>query len=94
MTFEKYFSYNPTTQTIDLLKYIKNIPSYFDKKMLKNILQNKIAIPSLSSSVALVAAILSSQVILFATKKIKPIIVPNFLFIDSYLMVLEKRSFN
>jgi len=93
MTFEKYFSYNPKTQTIDPLKYIKDIPSYFDKKMLKNILQNKIAMPSLSSSVALVAAILSSQVILFATKKIKPLIVPNFLFIDSYLMILEKRSF-
>ncbi len=91
-TFEKYFSYNEEAQTIDPLRYIKDVPKYFDKKMLEKVLKGKISMPSLSSSVGLVASILSSQVVLFAIGKIKPVLAPNFLFVDSCLMKMEKRS--
>ncbi len=91
MTFEEYFRYNSTTKSIDLLQYIKKIPPYFDKQLLQDVLKGKKPIPSLSSSVGLVASFLSSEIIFFLLKKRKPIVVPRFLFVDTFEHKLEIR---
>lgn len=91
MTFEKYFKYNEAEQTIDPLQYVGKIPKYFEKKLLAKILSGQTTMPSLSSSVGLVASFVSSQVILFALGKIKPVLAPNFWFVDAGEMKLEKR---
>lgn len=91
MSFEKYFEYNQSSGEINLLKYVKKVPSYFSKKMVKKIIKKKISIPSISSSVALVASFLSSELIFFLLKKKKPIIVPKFIFIDAFKRKVEIR---
>jgi len=91
MTFESYFQYNPKTESVNLLRYVKKVPNYFDRKLLRNVLQGKIPIPGLSSSVGLVASLLTSEIVLFILKKRKPIIVPQFLFFDSLKRRAERR---
>lgn len=84
MTFEKYFQYDSDKNTINPLKYAHKIPSYFDKKMLQEVLNGEKSMPSISSSVALVAALISSQIILFVIGKRKPVMVPKFKYFDTY----------
>lgn len=90
MTFEKYFEYNSEKKTINSLKYLREVPKYFQKDLLKKVLSGEISMPSLSSSVSLVAALVSSQVILFAIRNKKPVIAPKILFFDTYDFVLSK----
>lgn len=91
MSFEEYFQYNPETKEINLLRYVKKVPTYFNKKLLKGILSGKIPIPGLSSSVGLVASLLTNEIILFILKKRRSIIVPKFLYIDNLKLKLERR---
>jgi len=91
MTFEKYFKYDPKTDTIDPIRYVQKIPRYFDKKLLAKVLSGKIPMPSLSSSVGLVASFLSSQIIMFAITKKNKTVAPRFWFIDSWEMRIDKR---
>jgi hypothetical protein len=82
MTFEKYFQYNKKNKSIDEMKYVPKIPQHFDEKLISEIISKKRPVPSLSSSVGLVAALLSSQVILFLLGKKRPAVAPKCLFID------------
>ena len=91
ITFEKYFKYDQSTNTIDPIRYVKKIPRYFSKNLLAKILRGKIPMPSLSSSVGLVASFISSQVIFFAISKKARIVAPHFWFVDSLEMKIEKR---
>lgn len=91
MTFEKYFRYDPKTDTIDPIRYVNKIPRYFDKKLLAKVLGGKIPMPGLSSSVGLVASFVSSQVINFAITGKPKAVAPRFWFVDSWEMKIEKR---
>lgn len=91
ITFEKYFKYDSKTDTIDPIRYVQKIPRYFDKKLLARVLSGKIPMPSLSSSVGLVASFLSSQIIMFAITKKNKTVAPHFWFIDSWEMKIDKR---
>lgn len=91
ISFEKYFQYNPQNHEINLLQYVKKIPNYFDKKLVKDVLSKKRAIPNVSSSVGLVASLLSSEIILFLLKKKRPIVVPKFIFFDAFERKIEIR---
>lgn len=91
ITFEKYFKYDRKTDSIDPIRYIKKIPKYFSKNLLTKVLRGKIPMPSLSSSVGLVASFISSQVILFAICKKSRVVAPHFWFVDSMEMKIEKR---
>ncbi|MGB9743244.1 MAG: ThiF family adenylyltransferase [Minisyncoccales bacterium] len=91
MTLEKYFQYDPKTKKINLIRYVKKVPSYFNKNLLKKVISRKIPIPSLSSSVGLTSSLLTNEIILFIIKKRKPIIAPKFLFFDNLNLKLEKR---
>lgn len=84
ISFEKYFQFNKKNKKINLINYIKKIPKYFDKNLAKKILNEKVAIPNISSSVGLAAALLSTEIILFLLKKRKPIIVPKILVFDAF----------
>jgi tRNA threonylcarbamoyladenosine dehydratase len=86
MSFEEYFEYDLVKKTINPLKYLDGIPKYFSKKLLTEVLEGEVPMPSLSSSVGLVASIVSSQIILFAIKKKKPVLVPQILFFDTYYL--------
>lgn len=91
VTFEKYFQYNEKNNTINALKYVGKIPDYIPKNLVKDVLDGKKSMPSISSSVSLVASLVSSGIILFLAKKIKPITVPNKLFFDARQMTLTRR---
>jgi len=91
MTFEKYFRYDRESDTIDPLRYVNKIPRYFDKKLLAKVLGGKIPMPGLSSSVGLVAAFVSSQVINFALTGKAKAVAPRFWFVDSWEMKIERR---
>ncbi|HPX94506.1 MAG TPA: ThiF family adenylyltransferase [Candidatus Moranbacteria bacterium] len=84
MKFEEFFAYNEETKEIDATRYAKQVPSYFDRGMLMDVLEGKISIPSISSAVGLVASLLSSSIILFWTGKKNPRIVPEFLHYDMF----------
>lgn len=91
ISFEEYFEYDPDKKKINPYRYIGKIPEYFGDDLLPNVLDGKMAMPSLSSAVALVASFVSSEVILFFLDKKKPTVAPNFLFIDLFDLKIEKR---
>lgn len=82
MTFEEHFCYDEASKTIDPLKYVKKVPCYFETEMLQRVLSNEISIPTVSSSVGLVASFVSMMIILMLTKKKMPPISPNFFHYD------------
>jgi molybdopterin/thiamine biosynthesis adenylyltransferase len=90
MTFEEYFEYDEQAKSINPKKYVNSIPDYIDQEMLGNVLAGEMPMPSLSSSVALVAALLSSRIILAAAKNIEPQFVPKVFQFDAFdLKVIE-----
>lgn len=91
MTFEKYFQYDPSTNNINLLQYVKKIPAYFDRQLIQKIIKREIVIPSLSSSVGLVTSLLSSEIILFIIGKKRPALAPRILFFDAFERKIEIR---
>ncbi len=91
MSFEKYFQYDPLTKKINLLRYVKKIPEYFDRRLIQKIIKREIIIPSLASSVGLVTSLLSSEIILFILGKKRPISVPRILFFDAFERKIKIR---
>ncbi len=90
MTFEEYFEYNENDSSIDAMKYMPEVPAYISNEMLEKVLGGEMSMPSISSSVALVAAMVSSQVISFVIRNEKPVTVPNILFFDTYDFTIKK----
>jgi molybdopterin/thiamine biosynthesis adenylyltransferase len=94
VTFEEYFDYDDQTKSIDPKKYVNRIPEYIDQEMLEKVLAGEMPMPSLSSSVSLVAALLSSRIILAAVKNINPPFVPNVFQFDAFnLKVIEGDAY-
>lgn len=91
MSFEEYFQYNLATKTINLFRYVKKIPKYFNQQTVNKVINQKIPIPNISSSVGLAASLLSAEIILFLLKKRKPIFVPKIIFFDAYTRKIEIR---
>jgi molybdopterin/thiamine biosynthesis adenylyltransferase len=89
-TFETHFEYDEQTQTINPLKYAAAIPAYFENELIEEILSGKQAMPALSSSVSLVASIISNEIIFFITGKKKPVVAPNFISIDLFDLTINK----
>ncbi len=83
-TFEEFFNFESANNTIDTLAYFPAKPSYISDEVLEEILAGNIPVPGVASSVALVAAVLSNDIILFITGKRKPILAPQFRFIDLF----------
>ncbi|HBP00946.1 MAG TPA: hypothetical protein DD454_01920 [Candidatus Moranbacteria bacterium] len=84
MTFEEFFSYDEDSKTIDATRYAKDFPEYLDRKMLTDVLEGKMSIPSISSAVGLVASLLSSALILHCVDRKKPLIAPEFTHFDMH----------
>jgi molybdopterin/thiamine biosynthesis adenylyltransferase len=90
-TFEQHFEYNEADATINPLCYMKEKPGYIKDELLQSVLSGNISMPSLSSSVGLVASVMANEIILFITGKRKPLIVPRFLFIDLFDLSIDKN---
>lgn len=90
-TFEQHFEYNEERATINPLQYLKKKPDCIDDKLLQSVLKGHSAMPSLSSSVGLVASVMASEIVLFITGKRKPLIVPQFVFIDLFDLSIDKN---
>ncbi|HUS00170.1 MAG TPA: hypothetical protein VMY77_00500 [Chitinophagaceae bacterium] len=88
--FEEYFEYNEAGKTINPLRYLKSQPKYLDLKIIELVLSGQLPMPALSSSVSLVAAVMSCEIISFITQKRKPLIVPKFIFIDLFDLTIDK----
>jgi hypothetical protein len=89
-TFESHFEYDEEAQTINPLKYAAAIPAYFEKETVEQILSGAQAMPALSSSVSLVASVVTNEIIFFLTGKRKPVTAPNFIFIDLFELTTHK----
>ena len=90
-TFEQHFEYNEADATINPLRYMKKKPDCIKDELLQSVLSGNIPMPSLSSSVGLVASVMANEIILFITGKRKPLIVPRFLFIDLFDLSIDKN---
>jgi molybdopterin/thiamine biosynthesis adenylyltransferase len=90
-TFEDHFEFDSETGTINPLKYLQTVPSYFDVATQQAILSGEMPMPSVSPAVGLVAAMLSTEIILFATGKKRPATVPEFLYADLYSGTLQRH---
>jgi len=90
-TFEQHFEYNEEQATINPLQYLKKNPVCIDDELLQTVLKGNMPMPSLSSSVSLVASLMANEIILFITGKRKPLIVPQFLFIDLFDLSIDKK---
>ena len=90
-TFENHFEYNEADATINPLCYMKKKPGCIKDELLQSVLSGNIPMPSLSSSVGLVASVMANEIILFITGKRKPLIVPRFLFIDLFDLSIDKN---
>lgn len=84
MTFEEFFEYDANSERIDATKYFPAKPSYLDEELLQSVLNGSSPTPGLSSSVALVAAILSTQIIQTIIGSKTPRFVPYYQFIDLF----------
>jgi len=89
-TFENHFEYDEEGQTINPLKYAPGIPAYFENEVVEQILSGNQAMPALSSSVSLVASTISNEIIFFITRKRKPVVAPDFIFIDLFDLTINK----
>lgn len=83
-SFETHFEYNETAESINPLRYLKTQPEYISDETVTNILTGQMAMPAVASSVSLVAAVISQQVILFIIGKRQPLFMPEFITIDLY----------
>ena len=81
-TFESFFEYDEISGTINPMAYFPEKPAYIDDHLLEDILNGQFPVPCLSSSVALVAAVLSSDIILTISGKKDPVYAPEFRFVD------------
>jgi molybdopterin/thiamine biosynthesis adenylyltransferase len=90
-TFEEHFEYNSEDGTINPLNYLKLKPEYLNDDLLQKVITGKMPMPALSSSVSLVASVMSNEIILFITGKRKPLIAPQFLFIDLFDLNIDKN---
>lgn len=89
-TFEEQFEYNEKDATINPLKYLKEKPAYISDDIISEILAGNIAVPALSSSVGLVAGILSAEVIFFITGKREPVVAPSSIYVDLFDLTIQK----
>ena len=89
-TFESHFEYDEQAQTINPLKYAAGIPGYFESELIDKILSGKQAMPALSSSVSLVASVISNEIVFFQTGKREPVLAPHFIFIDLFDLTINK----
>lgn len=90
-TFEQQFEYNEKQATINPLQYLKKKPECISDELLQTVLEGNMPMPSLSSSVGLVASVMANEIILFITGKRKTLIVPQFLFIDLFDLSIDKN---
>ena len=90
-TFEEHFEYDETNGTINPLRYLKSVPDYLDNEMLEAVLMCNMPMPSLSSSVSLVASMVANEIILFRTGKRNPLIVPQFITIDLFNLTINTQ---
>jgi molybdopterin/thiamine biosynthesis adenylyltransferase len=88
--FEEEFEYNEVTQTINPLRYLKTKPSYLHNTIISSVLEGRNAVPTLSSSVSLVAACMANEIILFRLGLRAPVIVPEFISIDLFDLTMNK----
>ena len=90
-TFEQHFEYKEESATINPFRYMKKKPGYVHDELLQSVLSGLMPMPALSSSVGLVASVMANEIILFITGKRKPVIVPQFLFIDLFDLTVDKN---
>lgn len=90
-TFEQHFEYQEEQATINPFRYMKKKPGYLNDELLQSVLSGIMPMPSLSSSVGLVASVMANEIILFITGKRNPVIVPQFLFIDLFDLTVDKN---
>ena len=91
ISFEKYFGLSES-KTIEEIaddevlihKWCPWLPSYVDIDVFSDIRDNKVSVPGVSPSVALVSAVVSSEVALFLLGKRELIEIPRYLWVDLY----------
>jgi len=101
ISFEKYFglSEEKTLEEIAndevlIHKWCPWLPSYVDIDVFNDIRDQKISVPGVSPSVALVSATVSSEVVLYILGKRKLIEIPRYLWIDLYHRKIKIRRAN
>lgn len=101
ISFEKYFGLSET-KTIDEIamdevlihKWCPWLPSYIDIDVFNNIRDKNAPVPGVSSSVALVSATVTTEVILSLVGKKRLISIPKYLWIDLYHRKIKIRRAN
>jgi molybdopterin/thiamine biosynthesis adenylyltransferase len=93
-TFEEHFEYDEYNETINPLQYTADLPMHIEPGMLNDVCIGERPVPSLSSAVGLVAAVLAGEIILFITGKRQPVIVPAVIAVDlfSHSITTNHRS--
>ncbi|MBA3827364.1 MAG: ThiF family adenylyltransferase [Taibaiella sp.] len=89
-TFEEHFNYNEKDVTINPLAYLKERPSYISDHLAEQILSRSIPMPTVASSVSLVASVLTCEIIHFISGKKEPLIVPQFITVDLFDLTINK----
>jgi len=92
LSFEEHFEYCEEKGTINALKYLKEIPSYFSQETREAILSGEMHMPTIAPAVSLVAAMMSTAIVLFITKKQLPVLAPEFICFDLFEDSLRKAS--
>ena len=69
MTFEDFFGYDEERHAINIYSYFPDKPDYVTQELLNSVLKGEIPVPGVASSISLVAAALSTEIILAITKK-------------------------
>jgi molybdopterin/thiamine biosynthesis adenylyltransferase len=70
--------------TIPPEKFAPHLPAYWDEPLIDGIVQGSTPIPSISPSVALVAAMVSTAAIIYLAQGVEPVTVPGYTSIDLY----------
>ena len=84
LTFEEFFDFDEESAEINALAYFPSRPQYLSAGLLRKVLAGQRHVPSVSSSVALVASVLATDIVFYLTEK-RPITkAPQYKFIDLY----------
>lgn len=101
ISFEKYFGLSEQKTINEIAedevlihKWCPWLPSYINIEVFNDIRDNNASVPGVSPSVALVSAVVSTEVVLYLLDKRKLIEIPRYLWIDLYHRKIKVRRAN
>lgn len=84
ISFEEYFQLDKGAEKLDFFKLCPKYPEYLDKDLYNQAINKDRPIPSFSTSSCISGALLAANVVLFLLGKKKPVIAPEFIWLDVF----------